>query len=150
MYSFLKRTKHSLLHYCTVKDIAAADHLWRNNSCSHQRTVKWLMMQWRIIKERYCQAHSKLEPTNQNLNRRLANLTLRVDGITDLKGPNWYKQGHGGALKPNMKDYLMNHVHLCHNLDPVEWNDCTVYCTNTVCCEKHLRSGDRMTQTRNW
>lgn len=39
---------------------------------------------WRIIKERYRQ----LEPENKNLHQRLANLTLRDDGITDLKGTN--------------------------------------------------------------
>ena len=37
--------KHSLLHDSTVKDITSADHLWRNNICSNQRTVKGLMMQ---------------------------------------------------------------------------------------------------------
>lgn len=71
---------------------------------------------WRIIKERYRQ----LEPENKNLHQRLANLTLWDDGITDLKGTYQYKQGQREALKPNAKDYFMNRVHFCPNLDQVE------------------------------
>lgn len=42
-----------------------------------------------------------------------------------------------------MKDYLLNHVHFCHNLDQVEWNDRTARSTNTVycCCKKKLKNG---------
>lgn len=142
MYTFLKRRRNEAFP-ATLR-----------NSCSHQGTVKWLMMQWRIVKEWYCQAHSELEPTNQNLNRRLQNLALRDDGIADLKGPNGYKQGQWEALIPNMNDYLMNHVHFCHNLYQVEWNDCTVYCTNSMLLQwKALikwRPNDTNTQLIIW
>lgn len=61
-----------------------------------------------------------MEAENKNVSQRLDDLTLRDDGFTDLKGPNWYKQGQWEARKLNAKDYLMNHVHFCHNFDQAE------------------------------
>lgn len=72
-----------------------------------------LNSKWRIIKERYCQL------ANKSLQQRLE--TLRDDGITDLKKTQLVtNRGNGEALKPHAKDYLMNRVHFCHNLNQVE------------------------------
>lgn len=50
------------------------------------------------------------------------------------------KQGQWEALKPDAKDYLMNRVRFCHNLDQVERNDWSILYQHTHCfCEKHLK-----------